>query len=193
MIEDPTAVDEIRAQGRTRSTTIGYGILAIIWLIALVILWPYVVAERPEPEPVVMPEPIEPTPDVFATMQAQAAMVPTATLLPSPSPTPALILRSAHVVQPGDTLQAIALHYNSSVALLAIEVTAEEFTPGKVIQVPVPNPAACPSGRLHVIQQNETLFGLSRLHDTSVEALMSANNLGDNLIRVGDVLCLPLP
>ena len=59
--------------------------------------------------------------------------------------------------------------------------------------MPVPNPTTCPSGRLHVVEQNETLFGLSRLYDTSVEALMNSNNLGGTLIRVGDVLCLPLP
>jgi LysM repeat protein len=185
--------DRAEQQGRARSMTIGYAILGVLWLIALVILWPTVVA-RPEPESTIVTHAaVESTADVFATMQAQSSALPTPTLLPSPSPTPALILRSPHVVEPGDTLQAIALQYNSSVALLAIEVTAEQFTPGKVIQVPVPNPAACPSGRIHVVEQNETLFGLSRLYDTSVEALMSANNLAGNLIHVGDVLCLPLP
>jgi LysM repeat protein len=185
--------NEQEGRGRGRSMTIGYGILGVLWLIALAILWPTVIA-RPEPEPtIVTHEVMAMTPDVFGTMQAQASAVPTATLLPSPSPTPALILRSSHVVEPGDTLQAIAQRYNSSVALLAMEVTAEQFTPGKVIQVPVPNPAACPSGRLHVVEQNETLFGLSRLYDTSVEALMSVNNLAGNLIHVGEVLCLPLP
>jgi LysM repeat protein len=193
---EPTQAAEREQQagrGRARSMTIGYGILGVLWLIALVILWPAVVA-RPEPAATLVTHQVmEATPDVLATMQAQASAAPTPTLLPSPSPTPALILRSPHVVEPGDTLQAIALRYNSSVALLAIEITAEQFTPGKVIQVPVPNPAACPSGRLHVVEQNETLFGLSRLYDTSVEALMSANNLAGNLIHVGEVLCLPLP
>ena len=194
MSNDQTTIEEIQARGWARSTPVGYGILAVLWLIALVILWPYLVADPPEPEPTVAAlGVVEPTPDWAATRQAEAAAWPTPTPLPSPTPTPVLILRTAHVVQPGDTLQTIALRYNSSVALLAIEITAEEFTPGRVIQVPVPNPAACPSGRLHVVEQNETLFGLSRLYDTSTEALMSANHLGTNLIRVGDVLCLPLP
>jgi LysM repeat protein len=199
-MEEPISPHEIKSpikdegEGRGRGTTLGYGILGALWLIAMVIVWPYVVAEPPEPEATVgTAEGIEPTPDFLATVQAQASQLPTPTLLPSPTPAPALILRRSHVVAPGDTLQAIALQYNSSVALLAIEITALEFTPGNTIEVPVPNPAACPSGRLHVVEQNETLFGLSRLYDTSVEALMNANSLGDNLIRVGDVLCLPLP
>jgi LysM repeat protein len=181
-------------QSRVQSATVGYGILGALWLIAMVLVWPYVVAEPPGPEdPIATPSDSGPTPDAFATIQAQTSALPTPTMLPSPSPTPALILRRAHLVEPGDTLQAIAQQYNSSVALLAIEITALEFTPGNTIEVPVPNPAACPSGRIHVVQQNETLFGLSRLYDTSVESLVSANNLGGTLIRVGDVLCLPLP
>jgi len=194
MSDDQSTIDEIQSRGWSRSSPVGYGILAALWLIALGILWPHLVAEQQEPEPSFVTQDVaEPTPDWAATTQAQAAAQPTPTPLPSPTPTPVLILRTAHVVQPGDTLQAIAQRYNSSVALLAIEITAEEFTPGRVIQVPVPNPVACPSGRLHVVEQNETLFGLSRLYDTSVEALMNASNLNTNLIRVGDVLCLPLP
>ena len=115
-----TARNRREDQGRVSSTTVGYGILGVLWLIAMV-LWPYVVAEPPGPEaPIATPSDSTPTPDAFATIQAQTSALPTPTLLPSPSPTPVLILRRTHVVEPGDTFQAMAEQYNSSVALLAM-------------------------------------------------------------------------
>lgn len=58
---------------------------------------------------------------------------------------------------------------------------------------PPPNaPARTPAGtRTHVVAQGETLFGLARRYDVTVESIRSANKLSDDNIRIGQRLIIP--
>lgn len=52
-------------------------------------------------------------------------------------------------------------------------------------------PAAAQSERRHEVQAGETLFGIARRYDTTVEALRAHNRLPDATIRVGQLLRIP--
>lgn len=106
------------------------------------------------------------------------------------------------IVQPGDTLWAIARDHGTTVAALAALNNID--TPSLirigqriVLQTPPPPTAAPPApgepaAVLHVVQQGETLWAISMRYGTSVEALAAANQLvNPSLIRTGQQLSIP--
>ncbi len=171
-----------------------YGCLALVvlWIIIGILIWPHLQPTKEVDTSVqhTLPESTA-TPEPAFTPLPTWTPLPFATPTPEPSPTPELLLRQFHIIQQGDTPLSIAELYNTSIELLVNRVRAGDFNPGSTIEILIPNPAACPSRRLHVVSQNETLFGLSRLYNTTTDALMATNRLTSDLIRVGDVLCLP--
>ncbi len=78
--------------------------------------------------------------------------------------------------------------------------SASTYTPPKPAPKPAPKPVSTPtvskpkpssSTTYHVVQKGETLYRLSRNYGTSVAAIQSANNLNDNLIKIGQKLVIP--
>lgn len=124
-----------------------------------------------------------------------------------------------HVVAPGHTLGKIAKRYNVSIAELcdANGITRrEKLKPGQKLVIPEreerssarAEKAADDSDedesreesrsesneRVHVVQSGQTLIGIAQQHDTSVEALCSANGIDrDTPILAGQELILPGP
>ncbi|MGE3413095.1 MAG: LysM peptidoglycan-binding domain-containing protein [Dehalococcoidia bacterium] len=104
-----------------------------------------------------------------------------------------------YVVQPGDTLVAIAEHWGTSVG--AIMAANEIANPNVVIagtrlRMPygaVPHvDAASSSEEAYIVASGDTLWGIAQRFDTSVEALMRVNGLSDaGLLLVGQRLVLP--
>jgi LysM repeat protein len=105
---------------------------------------------------------------------------------------------SYHVVQAGETLEAIALRYGTTVAALA---AANGITDPTVIyegtrlqlsgQPFVATAVASPS--LHTVAPGETLSGIAFLYGSTTESLAAANQLADpNLIAVGQSLSVPV-
>ncbi len=127
---------------------------------------------------------------------------PSSPLPAAPAP-PAPII---HVVQPGETLWGIAVQYGTTVAAL---VEANQISNPSLIRIghtlavpqlspPPPPPAAEPAPpapaptREHVVQASETLWAISRLYGTTVEALVDANLLANpSFIRTGQRLVIP--
>lgn len=54
-----------------------------------------------------------------------------------------------------------------------------------------PPPAPLASSTTHTVVAGDSLWGIARKYNTSVEAIQSANQLSDTLIRVGDTLSIP--
>jgi LysM repeat protein len=106
-----------------------------------------------------------------------------------------------HIVQPGENLFRIALRYGTTVDAIARanRITNPWFIyVGQRLNIPGggrpgdgPMPPDGP-GRTHVVQPGETLYSIALRYDTTVRALVVANNLPNaNYIYVGQVLNVP--
>lgn len=117
-----------------------------------------------------------------------------------------------HVVQPGDTLTAIARRYSTTVnALVTTNGMAGAHVPLRInqqLKLPVASPVSAtrpaatpapaktmtrPSGT-YTVKAGDTIYKISRQYGVSPAALMQANGLTPetaNTIRVGAVLRIP--
>ncbi|MGQ9625978.1 MAG: LysM peptidoglycan-binding domain-containing protein [Anaerolineae bacterium] len=122
----------------------------------------------------------------------------TFTSTPTPPPTPPQT--RLHIVQAGETLEAIARRYGLTVEEIAaanhirntgfIYIGQELIIP---IPIPTPTPFPLPEGaRLHTVRAGETLEAIARRYNTTVEVLIQANAIADpSLLQVGQRLIIP--
>ena len=116
--------------------------------------------------------------------------------IPGLTPDPAPATGTTYIVRPGDTLISIAARNNISASALAsangltltswVYVGQRLTLPGQPSDPPPPTP-----GSAYTVQRGDTLFSIARWHGTTVAALRAANNLGSNLIYVGQELTIP--
>jgi len=123
----------------------------------------------------------------------QQLIIPLATA-PAPGSGGATV---THIVQPGENLFRIALRYNTTVEAItqANGISNPWFIyVGQQLTIPVgPGGNVPPApGRTYVVQPGDTLNVIAVRFNTTVEALLVANNLSNaNMIYVGQVLALP--
>jgi peptidoglycan endopeptidase LytE len=106
---------------------------------------------------------------------------------------------SHYVVQPGDTLSAIAARFGTTVAALAAAnhlADPNRILAGQVLTVPGVAAAGAaappPSSAPYVVQPGDTLSAIAARFGTTVAALAAANGLANpNRIRVGQTLRVP--
>jgi LysM repeat protein len=108
---------------------------------------------------------------------------------------------TTHIVQPGETLFSIALHYGTTVEAIAAAnniVNPWFIYVGQELIIPTggggdtPPPGGGPGGGTYVVQPGDTLYSIAVRYDTTVQAIMVANNLSNpNLIYVGQTLKVP--
>ncbi|WP_420095289.1 TIGR02594 family protein [Brevibacterium sediminis] len=130
---------------------------------------------------------------------------------PADTTTPAPRAPVRYVVQPGDTLSAIAQRFETSVAELTGSNagnirSADRIHPGQVIWIhreageatanATDPPPASPEPRetSYTVARGDTLAAIASRHGTSVAALMAANRgsvTNPDLIRPGQTLTLP--
>lgn len=105
-----------------------------------------------------------------------------------------------HIVQPGETMYRISLRYNVTVDAIAQAndiVNPWFIYVGQELVIPsggggTSAPPSGSSGTTYVVQPGDTLTNIAVRYDTTVEALMIANNLSSpNLIYVGQTLKIP--
>jgi L,D-transpeptidase ErfK/SrfK len=98
-----------------------------------------------------------------------------------------------YVVRSGDTLFTIAQRFGTSVAALRSVngLTSDALSVGQVLVIPG-GPATPPNMVSdYVVQPGDTLFLISRKFGTTVQAVMSANNLTTTALYVGQRLRIP--
>lgn len=155
----------------------------------------------PEPEPTTAPAPsatraATATPAPSATSAATATAETTATVeaTAAPSPEPATGAFVEYTVQEGDTLNAIALRYNTTAAaILALNDVPDPalLSVGTVLRIPGEGTAAFVE---HTVARGETLVGIARQYGVTTEAILQVNEIPNpRSLTVGAVLRIPRP
>ncbi len=98
---------------------------------------------------------------------------------------------AVYVVQPGDTLSAIARRYGTTVAALVEynSLPSTRIYVGQRLLLPVVNNPGTPI--THVVQRGETLYRIAQRYGSTVAAIKAANNLRSDTIYVGQRLLIP--
>lgn len=116
----------------------------------------------------------------------------------TPKPTPTLVFYS---IEPGDTLLAIALTYNTSVeALMAANWLSDPggLQIGQKLVIPpadgsLPDPVTWAPTAVHAIDSGDTILDLAQEYGSSVEDILTANpDLDPNLLQIGQQVAIPL-
>ncbi|MBC8450198.1 MAG: LysM peptidoglycan-binding domain-containing protein [Chloroflexi bacterium] len=100
---------------------------------------------------------------------------------------------AVHVVQPGETLYAIAQRYGVSPGAI---VSANGLLNPNFIYVgqrlTIPQGTPTPGGGVHIVQRGETLYAIARRYGVEPQAIINANGLlNPNRLLVGQQLIIP--
>lgn len=116
-----------------------------------------------------------------------------ASLPPTPTPLPQKIIFIQYTVMESDTIASIANRADTSVELLEeMGISQASLVPGTNIGLPVVNPLYCSPLHFHLVTSGETLGYIAQSHNTTIDVIMALNALNsNNLIHIGDVLCIP--
>lgn len=97
-------------------------------------------------------------------------------------------------VEAGNTLYSIALEVGTTVdKLINVNpgIDPDNLQPGDFICLPEEFPP-CPSGVFWRVSPGDTLYQISQVTGTSIDALLAANpGIDPNNLRVGQVICIP--
>jgi LysM repeat protein len=104
-----------------------------------------------------------------------------------------------YTVQPGDTLYLISKAYGTTVDAIMSQnnLSSTVIYPGQVLLIPgsgqAPPSSTAPTGatQQYTVQPGDTLYLISRAYCTTVDAIMSQNNLSSTVIYPGQVLQVP--
>lgn len=144
------------------------------------------------------------------TFTPTPTMTPTPTETPPPTATPTPIPPQEYVVQPGDTLLAIALEYDLTIDQITTynQLESDVIVEGQTLLIPPPTPTPGPpptpvpgeptatpaAFSLHTVRPGDTLSTIAEQYGISVELLRTANEIPEDSesIQVDQVLTIPL-
>ena len=134
-------------------------------------------------------------PGQLLVLPSLSPVATTPTAKPRPTARPVV-----HVVRPGDTVSAVAVHYRLAVAtvLQANRLQADDvIRPGRKLVLPGARPRpARPVGTTsaHVVRRGETVTAIARRYGVSVNAVLTVNHLQSRTtIYPGRRLLVPVP
>ncbi|MBE7555224.1 MAG: LysM peptidoglycan-binding domain-containing protein [Anaerolineales bacterium] len=116
----------------------------------------------------------------------------------TPQPTPKLVF---HTIEPGDTLLALALQYDTSVeSLMAANWISNPagLQIGQKLVIPtengtLPDPILWAPTAVHEVESGDTLLDLALAYGSSVEDILAANpDLAPTSLQIGQQLSVPL-
>lgn len=98
-----------------------------------------------------------------------------------------------HIVEAGDTLWKIAQYYDVTIDAIALENnidTNQYLSIGQKISIPTQKQD--PDNSTHIIQPGDTLWKIAQKYNTSIDAIVNANNISANdYLLVGEKLMIP--
>jgi LysM repeat protein len=161
----------------------------------------------PEITPTPSPEAATPTPTPTSTPHTEATNTPTVaatstpvststpTAAPTSTPTAEVSGERTHVVQPGENLFRIALHYGMAYQTVAAAngiINPDLIYVGQRLTIPAEGTTEPTDGETHVVQPGENLFRIALQYGVTVEAMAVANDISNvNLIYPGQTLVIP--
>lgn len=102
------------------------------------------------------------------------------------------------MVRPGDTLWSLARAHDTTVddLMAANDLSRPDLRPGDVLMIPGEGAATAEADApvapaTLTVRPGDSLWDIAVRHDTTVDALMAANDLDDAALQPGDVLVLP--
>ncbi|MEN3003958.1 LysM peptidoglycan-binding domain-containing protein [Dehalobacterium formicoaceticum] len=129
---------------------------------------------------------------------------PTPSPTPAPTPTPTPRPPRTYIVQPGDTLYAIALRFGTTVDAIVNLNNIEDpdmIAPGQRLRIPQPTPTPSPTPtptptprppRTYIVRSGDTLYAIALRFGTTVDAIVDLNNIEDpDMIAPGQSLLIP--
>ena len=98
---------------------------------------------------------------------------------------------STYTVVKGDTLSKIANTFNTTVAELKSlnNLTSDLLQIGQILFIPIT--VITPTFGTYTVQKGDTLYGIARKYNTTVEELKSLNNITGNNLYIGQQLKVP--
>lgn len=124
------------------------------------------------------------------TPGVQPTVVPTIIVPPAVE----LVIFTDYIVEENDSLELIAVKMNSSVELMQKHgIDANDLLPGTLLRLPVANPEYCPGMRSYVVRDQDTVYRIALLFNTTVDALQRINNFDEHYtLYITSVICVPL-
>lgn len=101
-----------------------------------------------------------------------------------------------YVVQKGDSLYSIANAYDTTVDEIANlnDLAASTIYPGQILQIPSSSSSSGDSleaNTTYVVKSGDTLYRIALMYGTTVNAIISKNNLTSTNLSVGQELLIP--
>lgn len=193
---------DLRIQPRRRRRVSWIDLLLVVAVILVIVFW-WQAGNRPASEPSQESADVAIPPTVIPLLQS----TPTATPLPAPTATPVvqpvIVSRDVtHTITSGETLLSIALDYDVTVEEIqqANQLTDVLIRVGEQLRIPIKetdSPAVAATGPTstfrYTVQSGDTIISIVARFGSSVEEILSANNLTPNaIIRPGDELLVPI-
>jgi len=154
----------------------------------------------------------EPTATPTATVTATTTLTPTATSTPTQVPTFTPLPPIEYQVQPNDYCSSIAAFFNVSVQSIVLlnnlSADCSNLSVGQTLLIPQPTPTASPQPTAtlsgleateaacekypYTVTENDTLSGIARSFNVSIEAIKEWNGLTGDIVYQGQPLVIPL-